>query len=335
MAWEQQYVPAEVMDVSSAHAGSSSGSDAEADIRRKSSWHVAKIAGMTLGSLGLLTAAAVVANHAFTRPHIPGINRERLVAFNDRRVQKGLLERSQQQKFATDRALDDSVDKKGGMLGGGATPTTSAAAATTEGTTSSAAATSATDATTKGTTSSAVATTGGAGTTSLAAATTKGSSSAPTTTKGTLAKGPIKWATHPEYCLDVASGKHESGTNLQVWHCNATHKENRHFAVVTSGEGPLHWASHMDDCIDIAGGKMANGNNVQMWLSDCSHENMQFVIPESGYGPLRWASHPEKCLDISGGKTGDATNIQLWDCDEKGEHPNQQFILPFYQVIGH
>ena len=121
MAWEQQYVPAEVMDVSSAHAGSSSGSDAEADIRRKSSWHVAKIAGMTLGSLGLLIAAAVVANHAFTRPRIPGINRERLVAFNDRSVQKGLLERSQQQKFAADRALDDSMGKKGGIFGGGDT----------------------------------------------------------------------------------------------------------------------------------------------------------------------------------------------------------------------
>jgi len=304
-AWDQQYVPAEAMGASPMHAGSSSGSDAEADVIRKSSCRVVKIAGMTLAGFGLLIGTAVVAtNHTFARPQSTGINRERLVAFNDRNVQNGLLQRSQQQ-LAAERALDNSVDSKGGVEGGGAMPTTSAAAA----------------ATTEGTTSVAAPTTGG---TSVATA-------APTATTGTLAKGSIKWATHPEYCLDVSGGKHKSGTNLQVWHCNASHKENREFAMATSGEGPLHWASDMDDCIDIAGGNAANGNNVQMWVSDCKHEDMQFVIPEGGRGPLRWAAHPEKCMDINGGQTGDATNIQLWDCDENGEHPNQQFLLPFWK----
>jgi len=245
-------------------------------------------------------ATAVVANRTFMRPQSAGISRERLVAiFNDRSVQNGLLQHSQL-KLPAERALDDSVDSKGGVKGDGAMPTTSVVAATTEGTTSAAA----------------------------AAATTGVTTSVAT---GTLVKGPVKWATYPEYCLDVSGGKHESGTNLQVWHCNATHRENREFAMATSGEGPLHWASDMDDCIDVAGSKAANGNNVQMWVSDCNHENMQFVIPEGGRGPLRWATHPEKCMDIDGGLTGDATNIQLWDCDENGEHPNQQFLLPFWK----
>jgi len=299
-AWEQQYVPAEAMDASSMSAGSSSGSDAEADVMKKSGCRMVKIAGMTLASFGLVMATAVVANRTFMRPQSAGISRERLVAiFNDRSVQNGLLQRSQQ-KFAAERTLDDSVDSKGGVEGDGAMPTTSAAAATTEGTTSAAAAT--TGVTT-------------------------------TVATGTLVKGPIKWATHPENCLDVSGAKHESGTNLQVWHCNATLKENQEFAMATSGEGPLHWGSDMDDCIDVAGGGAANGNNVQMWVSDCNHENMQFVIPEGGRGPLRWATNPEKCMDIDGGETGDGTNIQLSDCDEDDEddeHPNQQFLLPFW-----
>jgi len=296
-SWEQQYVPAEVMDAASTDVASSSGSDAEAHAMRKSGCRVVKIAGMTLASVGLLIATAVVANHAFTRPHNAGINQERTVAFNDRSVQKGLLQRSQQQQFAAERALDDSVDSKGGA-----------------------------DATTESTTTPPTATT-------EATATTKDDSSTPTptTTTSTLAKGPIKWATNPEYCLDVSEGKHESGTNLQVWHCNATHLENQAFAMATSGEGPIHWASDMDDCIDVSGGKTANGNNVQMWVSDCNHEDMQFIIPEGGRGPLRWAAHPEKCMDIDGGQTGDATNIQLWNCDDNGEHPNQQFLLPFWK----
>jgi len=143
------------------------------------------------------------------------------------------------------------------------------------------------------------------------------------------AKGLVKWATHPEFCFDIAGGRQKSGTNLQIWHCNGTHEEWRQFTMPTSGEGPIHWAAHPEDCVDVSEGKQDNGVNVQMWLNDCSHDNMQFIMPEGGRGPLRWALHPDKCVDIDGGKTGDATNIKLWDCEEGGEHPNQVFILPF------
>jgi len=145
----------------------------------------------------------------------------------------------------------------------------------------------------------------------------------------TTAKGAIRWATNPEYCFDIAGGRHQSGTNLQVWHCNVSHKENREFIVHVHGEGPIHWAAHPEDCIDVAGGKMHNGNNMQMWLNDCLHEDMQFIMPEGGRGLLRWAAHPDKCMDVDGGKTGDATNMKLWDCEDNGEHPNQQFLLPY------
>jgi len=159
---------------------------------------------------------------------------------------------------------------------------------------------------------------------------TPAATSAPATAAKTLdvVTGAIHWATHPEYCFDIAGGRQESGTNLQVWHCNASHKDNREFTMPMSGEGPIHWSLHPEDCVDIAGGKANNGNNVQMWLNDCSHDNMQFIMPSGGVGPLRWAVHPEKCVDIDGGKTGDATNIKLWDCEDNGEHPNQQFMLP-------
>jgi len=158
---------------------------------------------------------------------------------------------------------------------------------------------------------------------------TENTTTAAPTSAATTATGMIMWATHPEYCFDISGGRQESGTNVQIWHCNVSNEDHRQFTMPIHGEGPVHWTAHPEDCIDVAGGKTHNGNNVQMWLNDCSHDNMQFVMPAGGRGPLRWAAHPDKCIDIHDGKTGDATNIKLWNCEDNGEHPNQQFLLPF------
>jgi len=275
------------MDFVSKDAGSSSGSETDA-IMKKSGCRMVKIAGMTLAGVGLLSVAALVLNHAFTRPKGAHIDQEQLVDFNDRKVHNGLLQRSQNFE-AANRALEDSTAGKAPATDGTNAPTTAP---------------------------------------STTPATAPAIAPAPATP--TTQKGSIRWATHPEYCFDIAGGRHESGTNLQVWHCNESHAESRQFIMPIDGEGPIHWAAHPEDCIDVSGGKMHNGNNVQMWVNDCTHEDMQFVIPGSGLGPIRWAAHPDKCIDIDGGKTGDATNIKLWDCEDGGEHPNQRFLLPHH-----
>lgn len=280
MAAKGFYAPNETMDVSLTDAESSPGAKADTTVVQKLGRRAVKIVGMTLASFGLVIAATMVTDHALTRPKGARIDQQGLVNFNDRSVRNGMIQRSQQTSEVADRALDDSVEGKGGST---STDPTNVATTTNIPTAAD--------------------------------------------TKPAVAKGPIKWAAHPEYCFNVEGGRHESGTNLQLWICNGTRRENREFTMPTYGEGPIHWTLHPQDCIDISGGKTHNGNNVQMWLNDCSHENMQFVMP-GGRGPLRWAAHPEKCMDIDGGKTGDATKIKLWDCVDNGEHPNQQFILP-------
>lgn len=262
-------------------AASVSGSEADTTVKKPGS-RVAKMAAMTLASVGLLIAAVVAANHAVTKPNSARIDQQRVVVFNNQHVHNGMLQRSQQMPQAAERALDGSVAAKNAFEGAVATETVEE----------------------------------------------DSNATAATFSATSEAKGLVKWATHPEFCFDIAGGRQESGTNLQIWHCNGTHEEWRQFTMPTSGEGPIHWAAHPEDCIDISGGKQHNGNNVQMWLNDCSHDNMRFIMPEGGRGPLRWALHPDKCIDIDGGKTGDATNIKLWDCEEGGEHPNQVFILP-------
>lgn len=302
--------PKEAMDMSLMDAESSSGEEADTTIVQKSGCRVVKIVGMTLASFGLVMAAAMVTSHAFTRPNNARIDQQGLVDFKDHTVHNGMTQRLQQPSEVPDRALDDSVAGKGGPS---APATITPTSAVTTVAPTSAAPTFPPIATLVPTPNS--------------AATTKPTPTA-AATKPTVVKGPIRWAAHPEYCFDVEAGKHESGTNLQLWTCNGTHKENREFIVPTQGEGPIRWTLHPQDCIDIAGGRTHNGNNIQMWVDDCSHKNMQFIMPSGGRGPLRWAAHPEKCVDIDGGKTGDATNVKLWDCEDSGEHPNQQFILP-------
>jgi len=139
---------------------------------------------------------------------------------------------------------------------------------------------------------------------------------------------PIKWATHPEKCLDVSGGTKQAGTNIQLWDCvNEGEHDNMQFLIPESGNGPIRWAKHPTMCLDVQGGKTHNGVNLQLWhcSDDGQHANMQFIVP-AHQGNIKWAHH-EKCIDVDGGGVAVSTNIQMWDCVDGGQHANMQFIV--------
>jgi len=139
----------------------------------------------------------------------------------------------------------------------------------------------------------------------------------------------IRWATHPDKCLDVKGGANKDGTNVQLWDCvNDGEHENMQFLMPPSGIGRIHWAKHPSMCLDVSAGNTNNGANLQIWSCESMDENpnMQFLLP-SEQGPIRWATHRNKCIDVSGGQTVTGTNIQMWDCHDGGQHRNMQFTV--------
>lgn len=141
----------------------------------------------------------------------------------------------------------------------------------------------------------------------------------------------IRWATHPDKCLDVSGGVNRDGTNIQLWDCvdNGEH-ENMKFLMPLSGRmtGRIHWAKHPDKCLDVSAGNTGNGANLQIWTCTSIHEhpNMRFTLPQT-QGPIKWSTHPNKCIDVSRGRTVTGTNIQMWDCANGGQHPNMMFTI--------
>jgi len=75
--------------------------------------------------------------------------------------------------------------------------------------------------------------------------------------------GQIKWATHPELCLD-----NSKWNELQLWHCSRCSPEKSRFKISPDGKGRIVLADQPNKCMDIPTGFVRNGLKVQLW--DCS-----------------------------------------------------------------
>lgn len=91
------------------------------------------------------------------------------------------------------------------------------------------------------------------------------------------ATGPIKWAKHPELCLDAPGG-----SQLQFWQCQNTPDNNMQFIMPEKGQGTIRLATtHPNKCVDVPDNNDQNGNWLQIW--DCDARNrtgkdMDFLI---------------------------------------------------------
>jgi hypothetical protein len=80
----------------------------------------------------------------------------------------------------------------------------------------------------------------------------------------------IRWANHPEKCLDVKDHNANNGARLQIWDCEEGDKDQLFFMGSTkyNRKGALHWHMvGMSKCLDVRDHGNYDGNVVQIW--DC------------------------------------------------------------------
>ncbi|CAJ1426215.1 unnamed protein product [Effrenium voratum] len=141
----------------------------------------------------------------------------------------------------------------------------------------------------------------------------------------------IHWATSPRRCLDVKSGSTANRNIIQLYDCAAGTEPNQRF-LTPKGQGSIRWATHPGKCLDVQGGAPEPGTKIQLF--DCAtdagqtHPNQRFLMPSSGEGQIRWAAHPYLCLSVPEGLQENGAQLCLAECDEYGNHPHQQFLVP-------
>mmetsp|Transcript_92544 Transcript_92544/g.288504 ORF Transcript_92544/g.288504 Transcript_92544/m.288504 type:complete len:266 (-) Transcript_92544:324-1121(-) len=138
-----------------------------------------------------------------------------------------------------------------------------------------------------------------------------------------LAARPIRWATHPDLCLEVGGGQPLNGSALQIRGCDGGNADML-FVPPEGGRGHVRWAKFPEMCLDVAAGALEEGTRLQVWRCEAQHANMEFVVP-AGQGLIRWLTHPDRCLGVREGGLIAGTKVQLWRCSELAS--NQQFAV--------
>lgn len=120
--------------------------------------------------------------------------------------------------------------------------------------------------------------------------------------------------------LDVAGGKLEECTNVQVYNANAT--EAQQWIIKDLGDGYYSIISKLNDLsIDVYNAKTEEGTNIHMYGDNgTSAQKFKFIrVDEKGKQTLsdgiykiKTAMNPRMVLDISGGSKDDYANLQIW-----------------------
>jgi len=102
--------------------------------------------------------------------------------------------------------------------------------------------------------------------------------------------GPIRWAAHPEKCLNVQMGADHWGARIQIWDCSESDPAFQ-FAVPAEGKAePIRWAGGSGDkCLNV-------GGDGKLQLHGC-WEDMAFVAlglatPPGDHGPAPGPTGP-------------------------------------------
>jgi hypothetical protein len=124
-------------------------------------------------------------------------------------------------------------------------------------------------------------------------------------------------------CLDLAGGRTEAGTNVQVWSCDALGGANQRWSVV--GDEIRYGSSGSSTCLSAAGFKVVIGS--------CGTILSRFEWRTDG--TIRPASAPGLCVDVKGwtdaqytagqGLPADGLDVQLFECRQ--EQMNQRWSI--------
>jgi len=93
-------------------------------------------------------------------------------------------------------------------------------------------------------------------------------------------RGLVRWAAHPDMCLDVhpRGGRVGNGVRIQLWACREGHP-NMQFVLPKGGRGKIRWAEDPSMCLDVKHGREVRGTPVQLWrCGEAPQANKDFAI---------------------------------------------------------
>ena len=124
-------------------------------------------------------------------------------------------------------------------------------------------------------------------------------------------------ATASGRCLDVPNRSTTSGTQVEIWDCNAG--TNQTWTRTSSNQLTVYSGSSQM-CLDATGNQTAPGTKVEIWTCN-GQANQQWQVNSNG---TITGVQSGLCLDVVGAATANGTLVQLWTCSGGS---NQQWRL--------
>ncbi|MEV6171114.1 ricin-type beta-trefoil lectin domain protein [Streptomyces sp. NPDC051954] len=121
-------------------------------------------------------------------------------------------------------------------------------------------------------------------------------------------------------CLDVAGGKKDNGTPVQLYTCNNTAAQQ--WQLHGYGDGYALYNLNAQKCLDVQSSNNANGTKIQIWACNGS-KAQQWDFDVRAAGELRNVA-TDKCLDLHTYDNGQ--DSWLWTCN--GTNPQKFRIVP-------
>ncbi len=131
-------------------------------------------------------------------------------------------------------------------------------------------------------------------------------------------------AINQNYTLDVAGGKIDNKTNIQLYKSNNTAAQQWKVEYLNDGYYKITSVKDNDYSLDVTGGKKKKGTNIQLYKYTGA-KAQQWIIKDAGSGYYYIIS---KCnnlaIDVKGGKAANNKNIQVWT---QNKSKAQKFIF--------
>jgi hypothetical protein len=123
--------------------------------------------------------------------------------------------------------------------------------------------------------------------------------------------------------LDLAGGKTNKGTNVQIWDSNGSGAQI--YRVAKTSDGFYELQKNNDKmAVDVSGASKANGANVQLWNNNYSCAQKWTIEELSGGNLIFFSACSGKVLDVKGGKMNKGTNVQIYSVNYSKA---QQWVL--------
>ena len=112
--------------------------------------------------------------------------------------------------------------------------------------------------------------------------------------------------------IDVADGKTDNRTNIQLWNNNNTSAQKWNIKYLSDGYYSITSKLNNNKCLDVSDGIFLSGSNVQLY--NCNNTDAQkWIIRDLGNGIYNILTKQDALsLDLANGSVSNKTNVQIY-----------------------